>query len=108
MNETVIRVSADSTPNRVAGAIAKAIRGQQSAEARAIGPNAVNQMVKAIALAQRYVAPEAIQIYCVPSFVDVIVDGDVRTAVSLRLVSSASDGVLGVWRDSIVETVGDP
>ena len=79
----VIKVSANSRTAAVAGAIAGVIREHRHAEVQAIGAGAVNQAVKALVLARGYLANDGIPIACVPEFVDVDIDGKVRTAIKL-------------------------
>ena len=77
----VLKVSARSRSTAVAGAIAGVIREVQHAEVQAIGAGAVNQAVKAIAIAHSYLAPEGIDIVCVPAFTDVMIADQERTAI---------------------------
>jgi stage V sporulation protein S len=77
----IIRVSAKSRTSAVAGAIAGVMREHNHANVQAIGASAVNQSVKALALAKGYLAEDGIDIVCVPFFVDVEIDGKVRTAI---------------------------
>ena len=79
----IIKVSAQSRTSAVAGAIAGVIRDTQRAEVQAIGAGAVNQAVKAIVIAKGYLAEEDVHIVCTPSFVDIIIGGQERTAVRL-------------------------
>ncbi len=79
----VIKVSAQSRSTAVAGAIAGVMRERRHAEVQAIGASAVNQAIKAIAIARDYLALDGIQIMCVPEFVEVDIDGQERTAVKL-------------------------
>ena len=79
----VIKVSARSRTAAVAGAIAGVIRDVNRAEVQAIGAGAVNQAVKAIVIAKGYLAEEGVDIVCTPSFVEVDIDGQERTAVRL-------------------------
>ena len=79
----ILKVSAKSNPNAVAGAIAGVIRENGKAEMRAIGAGALNQAVKAIAIARGYVAPGGINLVCIPAFIDVEIDGEERTAIKL-------------------------
>jgi len=65
---SVLRVSSHSDSSAVAGAIANGIREIGSADIQVIGPRAVNQAVKAIAIARGYVAAAGVDLYCVPSF----------------------------------------
>jgi stage V sporulation protein S len=77
----VLRVSADSNPKAVAGALAALLREHGSAEMQAIGAGAVNQAVKAIAIARGYVAPNGLNLVAIPAFATVEVDGEERTAI---------------------------
>ncbi len=78
-----LKVSAKSNPNSVAGALAGAIRERGKAELQAIGAGAINQAVKAIAIARGFVAPSGVDLVCVPAFVDIEIDGETRTAIKL-------------------------
>ena len=79
----VLKVSAKSNPNSVAGALAGVIRERGRAEVQAIGAGAINQAVKAVAIARGFVAPSGLDLVCVPAFVDVTIDGEERTAIKL-------------------------
>jgi stage V sporulation protein S len=79
----IIKVSATSRTAAVAGAIAGVMRDHKHAEVQAIGAGAVNQAVKAVVLAKGYLAEDGIPIYCIPEFVDVEIDGKVRTAIKI-------------------------
>lgn len=79
----VLKVSSKSSPNAVAGALAGVIRERGSAEIQAIGAGAINQAVKAVAIARGFVAPSGLDLVCVPAFVDIQIDGEERTAIKL-------------------------
>ena len=79
----VLRISAKSSPNSIAGALAGVIRERGVAEMQAIGAGAINQAVKAIAIARGFVAPSGIELICIPAFTDIIIDGEERTAIKL-------------------------
>jgi stage V sporulation protein S len=81
---TILKVRTSSRPSALAGAIAGVIRQVGQAELQAIGAGAINQAVKAIAIARSYLQEEGIDLWCVPSFIDLMIDGEERTA--LRLV----------------------
>ena len=81
----IIKVSANSRTAAVAGAIAGVVREHQMAEVQSIGAGAINQAVKAVILAKGYLANDGIDIVCVPEFVDVDIDGKVRTAIKLTV-----------------------
>ena len=77
----VIKVSAKSRSTAVAGAIAAVMREHRYAEVQAIGAGAVNQAVKALAIARGYLTGDEIDIVCTPFFTEVDIDGQERTAV---------------------------
>lgn len=77
----IIKVSGTSRTSAVAGAIAGVIREHKHAEVQAIGASAVNQAVKALALAKSYLVNDGYSIVCVPEFVDVDIEGKIRTAI---------------------------
>lgn len=79
----VLKVSAKSTPNSVAGALAGVIRERGAAEIQAIGAGALNQSIKAIAIARGFVAPSGIDLICIPAFTDIEIEGEERTAMRL-------------------------
>jgi stage V sporulation protein S len=78
----VLHVAHASSPASVAGAIAGTMRERGCCELQAIGAGAVNQTVKAIAIARGFMAPAGIDLVCVPAFIDILVDGEERTAIS--------------------------
>lgn len=77
----VLKVSANSKPKSVAGALAAVLREKGSAEVQAVGAGAVNQAVKAIAIARGYVAPNGIDLVTVPAFTEIDIEGEERTAI---------------------------
>ncbi|HMS01229.1 MAG TPA: stage V sporulation protein S [Anaerolineales bacterium] len=77
----MIKVSANSRTAAVAGAIAGVVREFKRAEVQAIGAGAVNQAVKALALATGYLKNDNIHVVCMPEFADVTIDDKVRTAI---------------------------
>jgi stage V sporulation protein S len=83
----VIKVSARSRSTAVAGAIAGVMRQHEHAEVQAIGAGAVNQAVKALAIARGYLERDAMDIVCMPYFTEVEIDGQERTAVRFRVES---------------------
>ncbi|AXI09149.1 stage V sporulation protein S [Oceanobacillus sp. 143] len=79
----VLKVSAKSSPNSVAGALANVLREQGTAEMQAIGAGALNQAVKAVAIARGFVAPSGVDLVCIPAFTDIMIDNEERTAIKL-------------------------
>lgn len=77
----VLKVSADSKPKAVAGALAAVLREKGSVELQAVGAGAVNQAVKAIAISRGFVAPNGIDLVAIPAFTKVIIEGEERTAI---------------------------
>ncbi|CUN59298.1 stage V sporulation protein S [Clostridium sp. NSJ-49] len=79
----VLKVSTKSNPNSVAGALAAIIKEKNIVEIQAVGAGAINQAIKAIAIARGFVAPSGRDIVCVPAFTDIEIDGEERTAIKL-------------------------
>jgi len=79
----IIKVSAKSRATAVAGAIAGVVRESNRADVQAIGAWAVNQAVKAVAIARGYLAPDGFDVICIPTFIEVIIDDQRRTAMRL-------------------------
>lgn len=77
----ILKVSAQSKPKSVAGALAAVMREKGSAEMQAVGAGAVNQAIKAIAIARGYVAPNGIDLVVVPAFAEIDIEGEERTAI---------------------------
>ena len=77
----VLKVSADSKPKAVAGALAAVLRERGAVELQAVGAGAVNQAVKAIAITRGFVAPNGIDLVAIPAFTKVIIEGEERTAI---------------------------
>jgi len=83
----VLKIAATSDAQAAAGAVANTFREEGVAEIQAIGPKAVNQAVKSIAIARGYVAPSGIDLFFVPSFVEVEVNGEIRTGIRFTVRS---------------------
>ena len=78
-----LKVSSRSNPNSVAGALVAVIREQGYAEMQAVGAGALNQAIKAIAIARGFVAPSGTDLTCSPAFTDIVISGEDRTALKL-------------------------
>ncbi|MBO8167806.1 MAG: stage V sporulation protein S [Thermoanaerobacteraceae bacterium] len=81
----LLKVSNNSQPKSVAGAIAALIRQHGQAELQAIGAGAVNQAVKSIAVARGYLASNGVDLVMVPAFHELEIDGAVRTAIRFKV-----------------------
>ena len=79
----VLKVSAKSNPSLVAAALAGSIREKGIAEMQAVGAGAVNQAVKAFAIARGYVAPGGVDLICIPAFADVVIEEEERTLMRI-------------------------
>lgn len=82
MTET-LKVSSTSAPNAVAGALAGLVRSGGEVEMQVVGAGALNQAIKALAIARGYVAHVGMDLACRPAFADVTIDGESRTAIRL-------------------------
>ena len=79
----LLKVSTKSNPNSVAGAIANSLREKDSVEVQAIGAGALNQAIKAIAIARGFLVPAGKDICCIPSFSETNINGEEKTAIRL-------------------------
>lgn len=79
----LLKISSNSNPNSIAGAIAGLIKEKKKVEMQAIGAGALNQAIKAIAIARGFVAPLGVNLVCIPAFADVKVEGEERTGIKL-------------------------
>jgi stage V sporulation protein S len=81
--DNVLKVSSKSNPNSVACAIAGVLRERGNTEIQVIGAGALNQAIKAIAIARGFVAPSGFNLVFVPAFTDVLINNENRTAIKL-------------------------
>ena len=79
----LLKVSANSKPNLVAGALVHMLKENEVVKMQVIGAAALNQAIKSIAIARGYVAPSGFELYLVPSFFDVRVEDELKTAIRL-------------------------
>jgi stage V sporulation protein S len=77
----IIKVSSESRTSAVAGAIAGVVREHHRAEVQAIGAGAVNQAIKAVAIARGYLQEDGLDVICIPEFTSVDISGKERTAL---------------------------
>jgi len=81
----IIKVAGTSRTSAVAGAIAGVVREYKKAEVQAIGASAINQAVKAMALARSYLSNDGYNIIIIPEFVDVQIEDKIRTAIKFTV-----------------------
>jgi stage V sporulation protein S len=91
----LLRVSSSSNPNSVAGAIAGVVREAGGVEVQVVGAGALNQAIKALAIARSYMAGAGVDLVFVPYFADIEIDGERRTAIRLRIGDRHSPRVFG-------------
>lgn len=90
-----LKVSSKSSPASVAGAIAGMVKDGVPVEMQAVGAGAVNQAIKAIAISRGFLSPVGIEIACIPSFADIIIDGEYRTAIHFSIRAQYLRGTAG-------------
>ena len=81
----VLKVSSKSNPNSVAGALAGIVREQGAVEMQTVGAGALNQAIKAVAIARGFIAPSGLELTCIPAFADITINGEERTAIRLLI-----------------------
>ncbi len=81
----ILKVSGKSAPKSVAGAIAQVLRRQEMVSMQAVGPEAVNQAVKSVAIARSYLVQDNYDVVAIPSFEKIEIDGNIRTAIKFDL-----------------------
>lgn len=89
-----LKVSSKSSPASVAGAIAGMVKDGVKVELQSVGAGAVNQAVKAIAISRGFLSPVGIEIACIPSFADIVIDGEYRTAIRFAIEPRYLHGVV--------------
>ena len=103
----VLKVSSKSNPNAVAGALAGVIRERGMVELQVVGAGALNQAVKGVAIARGYLAGSHVDLVCIPTFAEVDISGEWRTAIRLRCEDRNANGVT-VDLTAIPEGVSSP
>jgi len=104
-----LKVSTKSNPNSVAGAMAGVLRQDGMVEVQVVGAGALNQAIKAVAIARGYVASGGLDLVCVPTFADIEIDGERRTAIRLVIEDRdrrRPDGEVIVIPDDIESLIG--
>jgi len=82
-----LKVSSKSNPSSVAGALANVFREKGKVEIQAVGAGALNQAIKAIAIARGFMAPSGKNLVCIPAFTDITIEGTEKTAIKLIVES---------------------
>jgi stage V sporulation protein SpoVS len=87
----ILKVSSKSNPNKVAGAIAGVISKNEQVELQAIGAGAVNQAVKAVAIASRFLREQGTKVFMVPGFVEIQIGEEMRTGITMKIISEKDE-----------------
>ena len=77
----LLKVKTTSNPNAVAGAIANILKQQKKLKVQAVGAGSINQAVKSLAVARSYLVVSGNDLNCVPTFSEVNIEGNVKTAI---------------------------
>ena len=90
-----LKVSSKSSPASVAGAIAGMVKDGVPVNIQCVGAGAVNQAIKAVAIARGFLIPTGVDVSCAPTFSDIEIGGESRTAIRIagyvhKLVPQAS------------------
>ena len=96
-----LKVSSKSSAASVAGAIAGMIKDGSCVEIQSVGAGAVNQAVKAIAISRGFLSPVGIEIVCTPSFADIVIDGEYRTAIRFSVEPRGPRGAAPSHRETL-------
>ena len=83
----VLKVSSKSNPSKVAGAIANIYRANKYCEIQTVGAGSLNQAIKAIAICRGFVAPTGDNLVVIPSFNDIVINGEDKTAIKLTIIN---------------------
>lgn len=81
-----LKVSSKSSPASVAGAIAGMVKDGVPVNMQCVGAGAVNQAIKAMAIARGFLIPTGLDISCAPTFSDILINGESRTAIRLAVI----------------------
>jgi len=81
----LLKVSSNSNPRALAGALTKIMKENSAVDIQAVGAGALNQAIKAIAIARGYISSRGVDLVCAPGFVDIEIDGEKRTAIKLSV-----------------------
>lgn len=80
-----LKVSSKSSPASVAGAIAGMVKDGVPVNIQSVGAGAVNQAIKAVAIARGFLIPTGVDISCAPTFADIDINGESRTAIRIAV-----------------------
>jgi stage V sporulation protein S len=84
-NVNTLRVAGNSSVKAVAGSITKSFEDKKEVEILAIGASAVNQAIKACAMARGFMSTKGYDLYLAPGFSTTQIDGEEKTTIRLVL-----------------------
>ena len=103
-----LKVSSKSSPASVAGAIAGMVKDGVPVNLQSVGAGAVNQAIKAIAIARGFLIPTGVDISCAPTFSDIQIGGEMRTAIRIAVYVHRLDSRTAAGALSPSEAAGEP
>jgi stage V sporulation protein S len=103
----LLKVSSRSNPNAVAGAFAGVVREQGFVEVQVVGAGALNQAIKAVAIARSMLGVEEVDLVCIPAFAEIEIDGEPRTAMQLVVERRDRSQAPKTVPDETVEAISD-
>lgn len=85
-NMEILKVSSKSKPINVAGALASILKEKNEVSVQVIGAGSLNQLVKSIIICKGILAPLGKNIICIPSFTNVEIDKEEKTAIRMNII----------------------
>ena len=101
----LLKVSSRSNPNAVAGAFAGVVREQGRVEVQVVGAGALNQAIKAVAIARSMLSTQGVDLVCIPTFAEIEIDGQPRTAMQLVVESREHTGQVPLVVDPQLDVI---
>ena len=86
----ILKVSTKSNPNSVAGALANLLKENDRVEVDTIGKTTLLTRRSRPLRSHAIVAPIGLELFCVPAFMDIVIDGQQRTAIKLIVRKKAT------------------
>ncbi len=85
----IYRVSSSSNPSSIASSMTYTLKQENKVELMTMGAGALNQALKAVAIARGFMAPLGIDLICIPAFTEVIADDSKETRTAMKLIVEA-------------------
>ena len=81
----LIKVSSNSLPGKVAGALTCMLKENKKVTIQVIGASALNQAIKSIAITRGYLIPSGLDLFVVPCFFDLMLGEEIVTSIRLNV-----------------------